>query len=228
MSNYFDALIRASGLAAGSQRPPAVYHGIIEIEAQHDAPPAAIPAASIGDKDGGLVSTHSPLMPSDPDARPLSDSQDLGQAMVHAALRWVTADGDSPGALTAVALESAPPNPVQALTTNNITAPARPAASQPGAEPMTGVTTRLPEASIPLRVAPIRHPESTDRLPHRPSGTRQPPAKEEVVEVSIGAIHLRVDAPPPQTVVQAPAPPPRPPPDRPPRSTLSRRTLRRL
>lgn len=227
MSNYFDGLIRASGLAAGSYPLPAAVHGMIEIEAQHDAPPTAIPAASIGDKDEELVSTDSPLMPSDLDARPLSDSQDLGQAMVHAALRWVMADGDSPGALTAVALESAPPNPVQA-STNNITAPVRPAASQPGAEPMTGVTTRLPEAPIPLRVAPIRHPESTDRLPHRPSGTRQPPAKEEVVEVSIGAIHLRVDAPPPQTVVQAPAPSPRPPPDRPPRSTLSRRALRRL
>ena len=125
-----------------------------------------------------LVSTHSPLMPigsgragrcSIPGTPP-----DYGE---HAALRWVTADGDSPGALTAVALKSAPPNPVQALTTNDITAPARPAASQPGAQPMTGVTTRLPEAPIPLRVAPIRHPSrpivSTQAERHAPADCKR-------------------------------------------------------
>lgn len=234
MSNYFDGLIRASGLAAGSYPPVAADHGITEIEVQHDAPPSAtspvteeprtndqradfitpppmatptLPAPPIREDAApprkaytGLASDRS--LPASPaqSPQPQSDLPDLGQAMAHA-LRWVTADVESPSALTEIALEPAPPNLPQALTTHGIT---------------------------PLRVAPIRQPESIDQTSPWASGTRRPATHDETVEISIGAIHLRVDAPPPQTVVQAPAPTPRPPADRPPRSALSRRALRRI
>ena len=54
-----------------------------------------------------------------------------------------------------------------------------------------------------------------------------PLARDEVVEFSIGAIHVRVDAPAAQTVAR-PATTPRAVPAPPPRSALSRRALRRI
>jgi len=279
MSNYFDGLIRASGLAAGSYPPVATDHGITEIEVQHDAPPAATlaatpvstapamaeapgtntrqtgidtpppvaattpvpvtlepaaraPAVSIGAKYEELVSTQSKLAPSEPSARPYSDSQDLGQAMVHAALRWVVADAQIILASPEIAPMPSPtlPIPVVDMPSGAIAVPATPSVRGAEVPPApTAATILSPKVLTPTRITPIGHPKSTVHLPHRPSTTLQPTAKEEAVEIAIGAIHLRVDSPPPQTVVQAPAPTPRPPVDRPPpRSALTRRALRRL
>jgi hypothetical protein len=145
--------------------------------------------------------------------------------MVHAALRWVTADVQSPSASTEIAPEPMPPIPVQELTAHEITPPVSP----PESGSVPGATMLAPEAARPLRVTPIRNPASTDQPPPWASATRRPATHDETVEISIGAIHLRVDAPPPQTVAQTLAPPPRPPADRPPpRSSLTRRALRRL
>ncbi|MFH0344342.1 MAG: hypothetical protein ACHBNF_19985 [Chromatiales bacterium] len=252
MSNYFDGLIRASGLGPSSA-PRAGDHGITEVDAQHAAPPVAKPAAtpaatapavaqaptrntrqtgidtappvaavtptpvtlespasvppkSVADEHAEPVSTRTLLVPSGPSARPEPDAQDVGQAVVRAALRWVTADVQTQGARTEteIAREPAPP-----------------------AEPAPDAKPHM--LQMPMRVEPVRHPETTDRLPHRPIVTHQPTAKEDVVEISIGAIHLRVDAPSPQTVVQAPVPTTRSAADRPPpRSALSRRVLRRI
>lgn len=290
MSNYFDGLIRASGLAAGSYPPVAADHGITEIEAQHDASPAATspvtagarrdtqgtehdapPAAITPVAEGPRTNTQpteiitpppvaTPTMPasaireygapprtertelvsdrplatppaSASNPRPQSDLPDLGQAMVHTALRWVTAEVHTASALTEIEIapERVPPKSAQALTTHGNTPPARPSVSPPEAQPVPGATTLPPEAPIPLRVAPVRHPASTDQPPPWASATRRPATHDERVEITIGAIHLRVDSPPPQTVVQAPAPTPRPPVARPPpRSALTRRVLRRL
>ncbi|MGH8581315.1 MAG: hypothetical protein ACREWG_00705 [Gammaproteobacteria bacterium] len=154
------------------------------------------------------MSTNSPQAPSEPSTRPQSDPQDVGQAMVHAALRWVTAEVQTPGAPTEIEIALEQP---------------------PRAGPAPDAATRPPEALTPLRVAPIRPSESIELPPPWASGKRRPATHEETVEIAIGAIHLRVDAPPPQTVVQAPAPTPRPTADRPPpRSALTRRVLRRL
>jgi hypothetical protein len=59
----------------------------------------------------------------------------------------------------------------------------------------------------------------------RPDAAPQP--REEVVEVSIGAIHLRVDAPAAPVLKTAPAPVPSTPVAKP-RSSLSRRALPRI
>ncbi len=162
--------------------------------------------------------------------RPQAAAPDPGQAMVHAALRWVTADVGSPGALTEIALtpEPTPPIPAQELTTHKITPATMPSVSAPEAQPVAGATALLPEALTRLRVAPIRHLEPIDQPSPWAIGTRRPASHDETVEITIGAIHLRVDAPPPQTVVQAPVPTSRPPADRPPRSALTRRALRRI
>lgn len=285
MSDYFGALIRASGLAAGTGPPVAADHGITEIEAQHDAPvaadhgitdievqrdapPAAItavakeprrdtqpteiitpprvatptlPAPAIREYAAPSGTAYTALasdrpLPTSPSGsppasspRPQEAAPKPGQAMVHAALRWVTADVPSPSASTEIAPEPTPPIPAPKSTAHKITPPARPAISPPEAGPVPGATTLPPEAPIPLRVAPIRHPASTDQPPPWASATRRPASHDEEVEITIGAIHLRVDSSPPQTVVQAPAPTPRPPADRPPpRSALTRRALRRL
>lgn len=60
-------------------------------------------------------------------------------------------------------------------------------------------------------------------LPASPAAPRQDP-----VQVTIGTIHLRVDAPAPPALQTAPAPRAAPMPAAPPRSGLSRRGLRRL
>lgn len=286
MSNYFDGLIRASGLAAGSYPPVATGHGITEIEVQQDAPPATtspvtqvprtntqrteitttppvatttmpvsaireysaplrreypelasdrpLPVAPASAPDPRGETSMAPGLPTPPASasgpRPQESAPDPGQAMVHAALRWVAADVQSLSASTEIALtpEPTPPIPAQELTTHKITPATRPSVSAPEAGPAPGATTLPPEALTPLRVAPIRHLEPIDQPSPWASGTRRPASHDETVEITIGAIHLRVDAPPSQTVVQAPAPPPRPPVDRPPRSALSRRALRRI
>jgi hypothetical protein len=302
MSDYFGALIRASGLAAGTGPPVAADHGITEIEAQHDAPPAATSPVTAGPRrdtqgtevDHGITEievqhdappaaitpvTEGPRTDTEPteiitpppvapptlpapaireysappgtaytelasdrplatsplgsplvsNPRPQEAASDPGQAMVHAALRWVTTDVPNPSASTEIAPDPTPPIPAQELTTHKIAPPAKPSVTPPAAGPVPGAITLPPEAAIPLRVAPIRHPASTDQPPPWASAMRRPAGHDEEVEITIGAIHLRVDSPPPQTVVQAPAPTPRPPANRPPpRSALTRRALRRL
>lgn len=161
MSNYFDGLIRASGLAAGSYPLPAAYHGITEIEAQHDAPPAAIPAATPASPAPAVAEAEETnARQTGIDAPPPVAAATPAQAMVHAALRWVTAEGQTPGAPTEIEIapEQPPPSFARALTTHGTTPPAPDAATRP------------PEALTPLRVAPIRRPESIDQPP--PMGER--------------------------------------------------------
>jgi len=210
--------------------PPRTEHTELAFDRPLPTSPASAP-------DPRGETSMAPGLPTPPasasNARPQAAAPDPGQAMMHAALRWVTAAVQSPSALTEIALTPEPtppdPDPAQALTTHKITPPARPSVSPPEAGPVPGATTLPPDAPIPLRVAPIRHPASTDQPPPWASGTRRPTTHDEEVEITIGAIHLRVDSPTPQTVVQAPAPTPRPPVDRPPpRSGLARRALRRL
>lgn len=211
-------------LPAPAIREHAAPPGTEHTELASDRPLPASPAPA---PDPRGETSMAPGLPTSPalSPRPQEAAPDPGQGMVHAALRWVTADVPSPSASTEVPPEPTPPIPAQELTTHKITPPTRPSVNPPEAGPVPGATTLPPEATIPLRVAPIRHPASTYPPPPWASATR----RDEEVEITIGAIHLRVDAPPPQTVVQAPAPIPRPPVDRPPpRSALTRRALRRL
>lgn len=80
-------------------------------------------------------------------------------------------------------------------------------------------------APIPARPL-ITSPATLRAEPAAPASPR-----DDSVEVSIGAIHVRVDAPPTQTVARTPPAPPSPRAahaPRPERSTLSRRALRRI
>jgi hypothetical protein len=152
--------------------------------------------------------------------------------MVQAAIRWVatgpptpaaTPDDHPPERPTAAPLATAPaivrrvpPSP----STDSLAPAPSPAQTQPTPRLATPVAVRtsppidaLARPVVPAAMAP-RHD-----------------AHAEVVEVSIGAIHVRVDAPAVQT--RAPQPPPaapaRPPADRASaRSGLARRALRRL
>jgi hypothetical protein len=178
-------------------------------------------------------------------ARPDAAQAATGHAMVDAAMRWVAADPRQPPH----AVHEAPLRPPRPLARAPVdgtrpaaqqdTAPDRP---QPGPEPRPElVVDRSAETSFP---DPTPLPERETRpnvlawpRPARataPSSAMPPTAplaREDRIEVSIGAIHLRVDAPAAQTVAHA-APPPaaEPPAGASPfaRGALSRRALRRL
>jgi hypothetical protein len=136
-----------------------------------------------------------------PDSRP-----DSAGALALAAMRWVAAD---PGRAAVTATPGAAP----------------PAAARAGREPPAQGAPRVP--GEPVRAG--------DFLPGfaRPvpaPAAMAPPAHDELVEISIGTIQVRVDAPSVQTVAPPPAPGPAaaPPASAHTRSALARRALRRI
>lgn len=155
--------------------------------------------------------------------------------LVHAALRWVASDPQ----LTEPARQAAEPLAAQSRipdTGSMRVAPAQPVtrtAANPqhpqdapdGMPAPPQVPAPAPVALPPLVVAPAT-PRTEADAPRA--------ATEEPLAISIGAIHLRVDAPAAQTLARpatppAPAPAQRPAaPASPSRSGLSRRALRRL
>jgi len=84
------------------------------------------------------------------------------------------------------------------------------------------------EESVAAKPIPIR----ASLVTPAPLPPLAPPVRDEIVEVSIGAIHVRVDAPPAQTIARPALTPAASPRDaaaaRPARSALSRRALRRI
>jgi hypothetical protein len=164
---------------------------------------------------------------------PSADSakRELGQTLVRAALRWVAA---GPPPIAAVA--PVDPAPVSAVREGTSRAAM---ASVPGGDgeveaqpPTTAATSAVPNSS-----APERHvtPPPAVRSARVVSARDLPAARlrrNETVEVSIGAIHVRVDAPPPQTAARPAAPPAaaaqRAAGTAPQRSALARRALRRI
>ena len=174
-----------------------------------------------------------PLTPSGAVAPALSGHSDLGQAMVRAVIQWVAAVPPRPMASPAGLPRPRPTPPMLAMdtSTHQMGWPADPPESvaeicpapRAGAPPPPSIVT-------PIRVAPIQPVESIERAAVRATAN-DPAASEEVVEVSIGAIHVRVDAPAVQTVAppSALAAATRPLTDRAPdRSGLARRALRRI
>ena len=148
-------------------------------------------------------------------------------AAVQAALAWVASDPRGRGdadAMQGVLAEStrvqaeAPLNDTEevARETDAVT-PLRGDADDDGDEPP-------PDPVIGRR--PATMPAADRRIHAAPA----PPPREETIEITIGAIHLHVDAPPQAGIAPAPAPPPAGPSLRSPtpRSALSRRALYRL
>ena len=250
MSNYFGALMRASGLAPADPRPEAARHVVDshELDRAVEAGPIAreaFPEPSV---------SH----PTDPSFAPPH-----AQAKVSRATEFAAAPGQIPPT------DSAPAGPFQVRDSRD--AGDRPGDEHPSEEPPSpsehatreaGLLAALrwvradpqlarPQETRDLRVPAIEvegaaaepetpPPMTPTRAHAKPSAVVDAaqaftvqaallPARDdvpsnthEVVEVSIGAIHVRVDAPAPRPKAQSDTV------RTPPRSGLARRALRRI
>jgi hypothetical protein len=150
----------------------------------------------------------------------------LGQALVRAAMRWVAAGP-----------QQATHPPERAIPRDQ--APSIAAKTDGAVVGRTPHDTAVELETERPRAFPVRELEVAQASAPRPAiaamamaSTAPPDVREEVVDISIGAIHVRVDAPSPQTVARTPPPSPaaasRPTAPAPARSGLSRRAMRRI
>jgi hypothetical protein len=224
---------KPSAPVASLDPPPATVHpgrptAVDHVGEAHEAPVAA-PRRT---RETNETSSDEPGR-----AAPVVDQPkpDRGQALIKAAMRWVAAD---PPTL---------PRPAQTVTPLETRSAmgdrARvDAIDQPVAPPEfaatidTASTNTTPEPALP-KVIEARAPVEVGPVPIRRTPPVPPPAstpplvRDELVEVSIGAIHVRVDAPAAQTVARpaaSPAPVTRRATSAKARSALSRRALRRI
>jgi len=286
VSDYFGALMRASGVAVGERQPAATRAVLPEtgLEMEVGAPDASIPAvehepslqgaarpfvrpaavapgpthaddfeAGHWARAEGRLGTHRPEpVPAAPAIEAASSvggpspSRPVGgEALIHAAIKWVVA-GDPPP--HEVRRDVATRAPDARLAGNDDPLVMRPAAPrEPGVREVRVETDVLNSAANVWTAVPGEDPVvSSERralesgatlaLPARPRRadvtTPAPPARDEAVVVSIGSIHVRVDAPAAQTVARPMASPTsaaaRPVARSADRSGLSRRPLRRI
>jgi hypothetical protein len=160
---------------------------------------------------------------------------DLGQAVVRAAMRWVAAE--TPHARTdAVTTDRQLASPDRGVDDVNTIAPPPVSRAhrldvetpEPNATPARTISQEVKTSEpVVAHAVPMPLARLTPSLPTPVA----PVARDEVVEVSIGAIHVRVDAPQVQTVARPSASPPAPArraTASQARSALSRRALRRI
>jgi hypothetical protein len=148
-------------------------------------------------------------------------------AVVRAALDWVAADPQN-------AARSRPPTAAATAPARLLPSPAKPL---PEAPPRIVVDqVRIPTVAVApptnaVQPAPIPHDRPREQV-RSGAHAAASAAPDEIVEISIGAIHVRLDTPAPQTVAAAtpvPASPTRPSSDRSvAHSGLARRALRRI
>ena len=190
-----------------------------------------------------VITSPSPVESSAPASQP------LGQTVVRAALQWVATD---PHQAIPLPLDQTSREPTVVMdVANEIVTPV----SIPVADADTGAdvdadaktdtstsTSTNAEAVLHSQTDSLIHAEVAKEEPQRRVSqpatllpapvTPAPVPRDETFEISIGAIHLRVEAPTAQTVARSPAPPvtaPRAPALPPsPRSALARRALRRI
>ncbi|SFO68894.1 hypothetical protein SAMN05216567_102104 [Variovorax sp. OK605] len=246
-----------AGAASVAAVQPSVQAGadLMEIDAEREAQatdagtavvrlqPASAP---VRQAEGGAVpSTHAPWQPkvrapsplpaTRDAAAPTPDVVDLSPPSLHttvqAALAWVASDPQAhAGAGTASAVDgegTVVRQPVLAPGIEEVSQDVEAFASTEGAIDGAGDDDddrgTVPQGpSNNRRTAPVPSAERRTRA--------APAAREEPIEVTIGAIHLHVDAPPPAAIAPAPSPPAAAPSLRTPapRSALSRRALYRL
>ena len=114
-------------------------------------------------------------------------------------------------------------SPLRPLTRPSIEQ-VKPAPRLTADEPPSMVVTPYPQTRVPIEPA-----AALDRAAPPPTVDARPLPHDEVIEVSIGAIHVRVDAPaPPAAAPAPPAPRAHVPASRPARDGLRRRALRRI
>jgi hypothetical protein len=150
------------------------------------------------------------------------------ERIIQAALQWVAA-----GSTTATpALFGLSADPAQPRGRAEMSPTATSSASVTKASPIEPDGVR--DVTHAVTVQPPRLAVATASLPPAalpmaiPAPRPGPSERDDAVQVSIGAIHLRVEAPPPPSVQAAPAPRPVVPSQTVPRSGLSRRALRRF
>lgn len=164
---------------------------------------------------------------SSPSAR--KDVPPAGPALVQAALRWIAA-GEDP-------ISSAPEaasRPVTRLVTSDVSEETS-ARGMTEFPPVETAVQDMPQsvtsttAVRPVRAQPIESLATIRNSDEPRQAVIHDHARDEVIEVSIGSIHVRVDAPSPPALAQtAPTPASRPTAEPPPRSGLSRRVLWRI
>lgn len=285
MSDYFDALIRSSGMTIGSARPAStpVHPAALDVDIErattgtdpgamrpaltpnqplvpphtpdamemtepprvfgraerhtHEEPETP-PAPVRGAKEGAV---HAPQQPS---VAPLeSPMPDLGHPLVRAAMRWIAAGSPQAGPDREVGpiSDSAPGVPGRRHATSTVhediaTIPTKRLHRDDDDGKLTSLNG-TPATPAPLNVPAEQSAEKppavrASLVPQAPPALVAPPVRDEVVEVSIGAIHVCVDAPPAQTVARPALTPAGraagAATSRPARSALSRRALRRI
>jgi hypothetical protein len=173
------------------------------------------------------------------------------ERIVRAALDWVAADPMRLAIPPPAAPGSPAPSPPQAR--ERAPRPARPQAREDSVRPDSGASEIRPQARLAVgqvepappftpgeppslavtpraqRGIPIEPASAIERPAPRAIADHGPRQQNEVVEVSIGAIHVRVDAPAPPPAAPAPPAPRTPlPASRPGLDGLRRRALRRI
>lgn len=169
---------------------------------------------------------HTPIGEKESNHTAGKDTPPAGSALVRAALRWVAA-GESPA-------PGKPSMPAPRFGWPDVSEERWVRAGVEGLASEPTIEDRLEFFASPMTVQPVpaRAAESPailrDLVP-RPQGPIPDHARDDMIEVSIGSIHVRVDAlPPPAVAPAAPSPATRPAAEAPPRSGLSRRALWRI
>jgi hypothetical protein len=158
------------------------------------------------------------------DAPPAPQALVTAHSLVRTAMQWVAAGPQETRAKLPAVIDP----PVATISPE-------PASRDPDAirEQRPPESDEFPERSAgrlappPVAARPLTTPPASLR-PDPPTGAS---LRDDTVEISIGAIHVRVDAPATQIVARTPPPPPAPRAANPPRadrSALSRRALRRI
>jgi hypothetical protein len=255
MTDYFAALTRSAGLARERREPMRDPAGIVEqnVERVADsrgvayassplphAEPATI-AAETSEHDNGPVAQ--PAVPAKrgipaSTAPPRSVSADPPEALVRnaavgAALRWVAADpARRHDPSTPSIIDEAPRRSASPAITQQV------GAAPPASKDSDSLDTK--PAWIEIQAAPTTQRDAAQRPERARTLTTNatvvdrladeiPPLQEERVEVSIGTIHVRVDAPSPPAVVAQPRQASQPSPERhEERSSFSRSRIPRI
>lgn len=285
MSDYFAALLRASGLSQtpGTAPSTGTELSVLDLEIPSVAAPAShaphVPAARtetlLPAVPTPTVQTAAPVIPSAPDqpkvvdtpvnalATPTSpvaeptttqtltaSSEPLvaHQALVQSVMRWVAGDQPAP---SAAAQQLSSSVATSALPGERLLTQANPPAARSIAtatlsnvesvEAAPRAQQQLPAAAMPALANAVPEfsaaPQPAAALREQPEPEQSQPAPADGLSISIGAIHLRVEAPAPTSAPPAAAKPavqpaaPRAttsPPTASARSSLSRRALRRI
>jgi hypothetical protein len=165
-----------------------------------------------------------PSPPRAAERTPSATDHRLGQALVRAAMRWVAAD---PQQATHPPERAIPRDPVPSIAAKTDGAVVGRSPHDTAVELDTGHPRAFPARQLEVAQASAPRP-AIAAMPM--ASTAPPDVRDEVVDISIGAIHVRVDAPSPQTVAgtSPPAAASRPAAPAPARCGLSRRAMRRI